>query len=269
MMMLPLFGGPEQLERMKEQMRRRAERAMERAIPFDEFKIPRKIMDVGIIAESFKPENPLETILPDVPVDQDPKKPTGIIDPSGTLRYCRKRLPKGAGLQLVVSESMFMDDGRLFFTDDVIVPTLEYKRRDFDKWHVWMSLTPYELKSQYSGIRAATGRVVIAGLGMGWLFKQIARKKTVKEIVVIEKDKNLIDWFGRKLCESEEKVEDLICDDFFNKESDWPHRFEKGTRFILDIWPGFGDAAWDFRLEQLRATGWKGWAWGSPRGSRR
>lgn len=266
MMMLPFLPGAEQIDRMKKQMKARAERAMKNAIPYDQFKIPKKMMDVGILAETFNPENPLESIFPGVPVDPGPTEPVGIVDPSGTLRYCRKPFPRGSGLQLVVSENMWMDDGRLFFTDDVVVPTLEYKRPDFEKWHVWMSLTPSELASQNSGIRAATKDVVLVGLGMGWLFKQIVKKKTVKSVVVIEKDKNLLDWFGTKLCESEEKVVDIICDDFFNKDSDWPHRFEKGTRFILDIWPGFGDAAWDHRLEQLRSTGWKGWAWGSPRG---
>jgi len=264
MMMLPLFSDPARIER---QMKARAERAMRNAIPYDQFKIPKRMMDMGIIAETFNPENPLESIFPDVEPTTNLNEPDGIIDPSGTLRYCKKVFPKGAGLQLVVSESMFMDDGRLFFTDDVIVPTLEYKGgSDWKKWHVWMSLTPSELSSQNSGVRAATKDVVLVGLGMGWLLKQIVKKKTVKSVVVIEKDQNLLDWFGDKLCEEEDKVVDVICDDFFNKESDWPHRFEKGTRFILDIWPGFGDAAWDHRLEQLRSTGWKGWAWGSPRG---
>ena len=264
--MFIMFSDPDEVRR---RMESRARRAMENAIPYDQFKLPKRVEDVGIIAETFKPENPLESIFPDVQVDEDPWKPGGLVDPSGTLRYRRSRFPKLYGLPIVSSQSFYVDDGRAFFTGDVVIPVLEHKREGWREWKVWMSLTPMELHTQNSGIRAATKKVVIAGLGMGWLFRQIAKKKTVKEIVVIEKDRNLLDWFGVKLCEQEEKVVDVVCDDFFNEESDWPHRFGKDTRFILDIWPGLGDAAWDFRLKKLRAEGWKAWAWGSPRGSRR
>jgi hypothetical protein len=261
MFTLPFMNPVHQMERM----RARAASAMRSAVPYAEFKLPRGCYDCGIVAETFKPENPLANIFPDV----EPVKGTAtdgmLLSPDGSLAYCLRVLPKGSGLPIASSNSLWIDDARVFFTEDIVVPTLLFlKTNGVRGWTPWMSLTPFELLTQRSGVRAATKHVVLAGLGMGWLLRQIAAKRTVKSITVIEKDQQLIDWFGQRVCDETPKTT-LVCADFWEVARD----YDKEHRFIVDVWPGHGEAAWDHRLEALREDGYRCWAWGSPRGSKR
>lgn len=67
----------------------------------------------------------------------------------------------------------------------------------------WMSLSPVEVESQYVGVEAARGSVVIMGLGMGWAAAACALKPDVDAVTVIERDPDVIamhaelDLFGR------------------------------------------------------------------------
>lgn len=225
-----------------------------RAWPIDP---PKSRHDVGIIASTFAIENPLAEIFPQVPSN-------GLIY-NERLKYQVKTLPVHEGLHIGSSSSLFADGPRAFFDAPVQIPILmHYRTRGFTEWEIWMSLTPMEVWTQASGIRAATGRVVLGGLGMGWLLRQIAKKPTVKEIVVVENDKDLLDWFGQTLCAATPKVSEVICGDF------WEHAHKmdlKRDRFVADIWPGLGEADNSIDLARLRATGAKVWAWGSARPS--
>jgi len=218
--------------------------------------------DVGIIAATFAPRNPLAAIFPDVKAAGE-----NVVSPSGTLRYELRRLPLYAGLQITAGGD-YTDGARAFFDAEIAIPALHYRKPTTynpDKWETWMGLTPLEMWSQRSGVQAATGDVVLGGLGMGWLLSEIAAKPTVKTIIVVERDKALLDWFGMQLCATIPKVEDVVCADVFEVAS----KLNTGkTRFVLDIWPSTSDAKWDRRLRELRATGARCWAWGSPRGER-
>lgn len=57
---------------------------------------------------------------------------------------------------------------------------------------VWMSLTPLEFESQAIGIAAATGHVVIFGLGMGWAAAECALDPDVTAVTVVERDPDVI-----------------------------------------------------------------------------
>ncbi|WP_281188882.1 hypothetical protein [Vibrio harveyi] len=57
----------------------------------------------------------------------------------------------------------------------------------------WMTLTPLEAESQLIAQYSASGKVVIAGLGLGLILHSILAKKNVSQIVVLEVDKDLID----------------------------------------------------------------------------
>ena len=62
---------------------------------------------------------------------------------------------------------------------------------------LWMSLTPMEVQSHYFPINAATGRVGVAGLGMGYYVQRILDKPDVKEVVVYEVDSDTIELYKR------------------------------------------------------------------------
>lgn len=62
---------------------------------------------------------------------------------------------------------------------------------------LWMSLTPMEVQSHYFPINAATGRVGVAGLGMGYYVQQILDKPDVEEVVVYEVDSDTIELYKR------------------------------------------------------------------------
>ena len=254
-------------EREAQARKARAEYNMSHAVPWSEAKKPKGRHDIGIIAETYKIENPMDLVFPNAPVIKTGEgEDDCLYSDNRTLRYAKKIFPIHNGLPVTDAPDLWHDHGRAFFTADVTFPVLEQLKGE--KWKPWMSLTPAEIWSQNSGIRSATKNVVIGGLGMGYLLDQVARKKTVTGICVVEKNKELLDWFGLKLCEQlEEKYDktvDVICGDI------WEEAGELGedSRFLIDIWEGHGEAQFDRKLEELRADKKFVWAWGSPRGSR-
>ncbi len=242
---------------------RREMRLSMQARHFHEIKPSERRSDVVIVADTYKPENPLDDIFPEV-------KPTapredGITDRTKGLMYSKMKLPADLGLAIGPSPDLWRDGPRAYFTDDIAVPVLHYRGNHPSGWSTWMSITPMEIWSQNSGILAATGDVVLGGLGMGWLLRQIVKKPTVKSVVVVEKDERLLNWFGKTLCKKTPKVEKVVCADIY----DVAHKFDlKKTKFILDIWESDGRAEGDPKLQKLRDDGGRVWAWGSPRDPR-
>lgn len=249
------------LQEKKKMHERRAKAVLADAKSWPGLKPPRGHRDIGIIAKTFVAENPLAEVFPKMPK-------SGEIVYKDRLRYKLMHLPLYTGLQISAADDLYHDGGRAYFDEPIDILALHFKLGDDEKswesnrWDVWMSLTPMEMWSQRSGVQAATGRVILGGLGMGWLLRQIAKKPTVKEIVVVEKDRDLLDWFGDKICSNTPKVSQVICGDY------WEHAHKmdlKKDRFIADIWPEMGDAQSDRNLAKLRATGAKVWAWGCVR----
>lgn len=249
-----------QVKMKKEAIGWRAKAALQNALPFDQIVPPRTRRDVGIIAESYHPENPLSEVFPDVPRTTSSRE-QGLLHSSGELSYSLFMLPKGRGLEVTPSRDMWSDGGQAFFTEDIPIPVLRYKQTTYD-WDVWMSLTPNEIWTQRSGIQAATGEVVIGGLGMGWLMRQVAKKKSVTKITVVEKDPCILEWYGEKICACTDKVVDVICGDIYDVA---PKFNLKKTKFLLDIWPSSSGAEFDSRLTKLRDSGARVWAWGQAR----
>lgn len=244
----------------KKMHERRAKAVLADAKPWPGLKPPGGKRDIGIIAKTFVAENPLDDLFPKVPK-------AGLVY-KDRLRYKKMHLPLYSGLQISAADDLYHDGGRAYFDEPIDIPALHFhlepdqKPWEGNRWDTWMSLTPMEMWSQRSGIQAATGRVILGGLGMGWLLRQIAKKPTVKEIIVVEKDRDILDWFGQKICDNTPKVSQVICGDY------WEHAHKmdlKKDRFIADIWPEMGDASSDRNLAKLRATGAKVWAWGCVR----
>ena len=123
---------------------------------------------------------------------------------------------------------------------------------------VWMSLTPAEMLSQRAGIKKARGKVVVGGLGLGWFLRKVAEKPEVTEIIVIEKSKELLNWYGRNLCRQCPKVTEVIAGDVYNEIGR-----HGNCQYLLDIWLRYGDAKSDGKLwAAMRRYQYQIWAWG-------
>ena len=93
-----------------------------------------------------------------------------------------------------------------------------------------MSDTRFEHTTNYDFVRAATGRVLVAGLGLGMVLHPVAAKSAVTSIVVLEKYADVVALVGPTV---PAKVS-VVCADVFE------HSFPKGERFdviYFDIWP--------------------------------
>ncbi len=79
----------------------------------------------------------------------------------------------------------------------VSIPAL-HERLSYNKDHwdqvPWMSLTPMEMMTMRHGTKRARGRVIVAGLGLGHQLIEVSKRKQVKEIVLVEKSQELVDW---------------------------------------------------------------------------
>ena len=81
--------------------------------------------------------------------------------------------------------------------------------------NVWMSLNPNEIETMKPYIEKGKGRVLVLGLGMGYVPYMLALKEEVKSITIVEKDQNIIDLFNAFIWSSfknKEKIK-IIKDD--------------------------------------------------------
>jgi len=132
--------------------------------------------------------------------------------------------------------------GYAAFSTPVVIPVLMESNENATcnkDLKVWMSITPLEILTGRQGIRRSKGTVLMGGLGMGWLLWKVARKKSVKKIIVVEKSEDLLNWYGNDLCK---RVSDatgtpieVICDDVLS------HIGKHGddVRHVVDIWPTY------------------------------
>lgn len=195
--------------------------------------------------------------------------------PGTQFYYANKTLPLSYSLSTAVSQQR---QGKVFFDGPVVMPVLFEQlgpEEDF-RQEVWMGLTPMEMITQKAGIDRARGRCVVGGLGLGWFLKEIAAKPEVREIVVVEKSQELLD-FMRPVLEAKfpdvaRKVTDWLPGDVYSYIG-WEMRlkgfprpgwdFQNDTCYLLDIWPAFGDADYDHQYVALEnALGHRVWGWG-------
>jgi len=154
-----------------------------------------------------------------------------------------------------------------FFTGDIPVPIL------WDNEDTWMSLTPMEIITCKPGIEAAHGHVLIGGLGLGWMASEILAKPEVETVTIIEIDPAVVDVFNC-IPESSPHADKLVGTfrgDLWETLRCHQESCAAGIEtpydsFILDIWPGYGDASDDPQLADFKAwaegRGNTVWAWG-------
>jgi predicted membrane-bound spermidine synthase len=96
---------------------------------------------------------------------------------------------------------------------------------------IMMSDTGMERVSNKQFIQNATGRVLIAGLGIGLIINNILQNESITEIIIIEKYQDVIDLVAPKFNDPRLKI---VYADIF----DWmPAKGEKFNTIYFDIWP--------------------------------
>ena len=126
--------------------------------------------------------------------------------------------------------------GYKFFdvTKQIPVTSLEI-REDKDKrvWWTWMVDDPPHWWSMQDYARNSTGRVLVAGLGLGLVTHELLNNVDADSIIVIEKNKDVIDLISMLLPKAEGIKFQIINKDFY----DFVHESEEDfDRLIVDLW---------------------------------
>lgn len=139
-----------------------------------------------------------------------------------------------------------------------------------------MSDTMNEQRTCSGVVWNAHGRVLIAGLGMGWILHPILSKPEVTEVVVIEKSADVIKAISPSLAQYGNRIK-IICADIF----EWrPAKGEKFDTIWFDIWPDVStddlkemaklNRAFARTLNRENPKAWRGaWMEGQLKASRR
>lgn len=115
-----------------------------------------------------------------------------------------------------VYDDFLQIDGRIipqigFFSQTFIFPAVYENNR------LWMSIIPNEINTMKDDIEKITGNVVVCGLGLGYFPYMISLKNNVNKILIVEKNKDVIDLFERIILpqfQYKEKITILNIDAF-------------------------------------------------------
>lgn len=143
-------------------------------------------------AESYKPFS-----LFDVEPCENTRDGSGaIFSPNGGFLYREVKLPARGKLACSSGKRR----GEVCFDDVVLIPQV-HEVLPSKRTELWMSHTPNEVMTLRPGTRLAKGHVVIGGLGLGYQLIQVAKKKSVKRITLIERSQELVDWILPRVLE--------------------------------------------------------------------
>ncbi|MBQ6820410.1 MAG: hypothetical protein IJO26_03845 [Clostridium sp.] len=85
--------------------------------------------------------------------------------------------------------------------------------------NIWMRISPLEIQSSYMFIKYAKGKVGVVGLGLGFVAQELAKKPSVKEVIVYEVEKDVIDLYYSNF--DENKKIKIINKDAFKADSNY------------------------------------------------
>lgn len=105
--------------------------------------------------------------------------------------------------------------------------------------NIWMSVIPHEINTMKEPIKNAKGKVLVLGLGMGYYLFNIASKKEVTSIDVIESDPSIISLFNKYLLNKMphyEKINIILGDgiEYLKTKKEYDYAF-------IDIYHNVGD----------------------------
>ncbi len=96
--------------------------------------------------------------------------------------------------------------------------------------NIWMSDTPMEFETNKKGIRLAKGNVLECGIGIGFFTYFASKKRTVKKITIVEKQKDVIDLTYPVIKNKKTEIIHADIKDYLKKTN------EKYDMIHIDIW---------------------------------
>lgn len=80
-----------------------------------------------------------------------------------------------------------------FFSEKFTFPTV------FENGREWMAIKPNEIETMEEPIEKAEGSVLVYGLGIGYFAYMVSQKECVSQVVVVERDENVIALFQKHI----------------------------------------------------------------------
>ena len=214
---------------------------------------------LNIKADTYSPLNIFPEVKPSGHRHDKAGAEQRAVSPSSNWLYVNKQLDRGTELDTIYSGKV----GDVLFDDPIIVPCLfqkaSHRHDDCGGWRVnpFMSMTPMEYFSLRPGTRLAKGHTVIAGMGLGHQLIEVAKRKKVKEITLVEKSQELVDWLLPRIMEhvSGRPALNVIVGD----ANDVLPTLEADVA-LIDIWDSYGGNEFRHKTPGIG----KVWCWGAP-----
>lgn len=222
--------------------------------------------ELNIVGQSYQTLNLFPEVKPSAREVHDLREGEYVDSPTQAFRYAIRIHRRGHPLQTWWGPQI----GTVVWDSDVEIPALFERRTGAPPgvWNTypWMSITPGEILTLRVGTKLAKGKVVIAGLGLGHQLIEVAKRRGVTEIILVERSRELVEFIlprAIKHCEGK-KVSVAIGDAFAivpQLEADVA---------LLDIFPAYGEnhgptAALARRCRRIK----KVWGWGTSEPPRR
>lgn len=148
---------------------------------------------------------------------------------------------------------------KVSFSGDVLIPLLQD-----DNYMAWMSLTPNEILTQRGQIKRTKGVTVVAGMGLGWFAAQALQRAKVTKVIVVDNNKDVLNYIGEKLQKIYDKPLELVHASAY--DFDWQQPFDVA---VWDIWQTFSSCAYDRKYitikQKIESDGKTCVQWGSMR----
>lgn len=261
---IEMFMMKERRAELWKQRQEWVERKLKEAVPWDPKMKWEKV--VAIKADTYKVYSLFSvTPLPGANIAMA-KDEHLVISPSKEWAYCEKIVPRGEELVTFKGAAK----GTVMFDGPVVVPALHKWAKGLNvDWNQtpMMSLTPMEMWTLRAGTRAAKGHTIIAGLGLGHQLLEVANKKSVTKVTLVEKSQDLVDWIMPKLQDvrlgqpflPKNKPIEVVVGDAYEEIP----KLEADVA-LMDIFPTYGGNREDCEGLMRKAKGVKRWwIWGS------
>lgn len=125
----------------------------------------------------------------------------------------------------------------------------------------FMSLTPMEVYTLRSGVKRAKGKVLMCGLGMGWMARRVLERKQVTHLTVIDKEGVILKRFGEPLKKKFGDKLSLLEGDAYEMAHPQKNLSYDYDIALWDIWDDYSDASFDRRFQEVRRLA-PVWNWG-------
>lgn len=222
--------------------------------------------ELDVQASSYPALNLFPGVRPSTALPRELGDGEFVDSPQGRFRYVLRRHRRGVPISTWWNGKI----GSVVFDGDIELPML-FEREAADAppsstspWrrHPWMSLTPAELLTLRPGTKLARGRVVIAGLGLAHQLLEVAKRRAVTELIVVERSSELCELVMPQAMQvlgslGHERVRVIIGDAF-----EVLPKLEADVA-LVDVFPAYGDnsAAMAKLRKRCRKIG-KLWDWG-------